>query len=151
MTPHIGRNPLFYMLLLPVAADLILTLAGQPAAYWQDYRRANEMSPAFFILTTHPLLFAAAGACYVAALYWGLRWLRAPLNLMAACGFLVGHTWGGSSWLESGLLRWSRSLAAAPWASFLAWGGLISYFVLVGICAGAALGVYLRRAGAVPE
>jgi hypothetical protein len=144
----IARNPLFFVFALPAVADLLLTLAGQAPAYWQDHRQANEMSPAYWLLAANPLWFVLLGAGYLVGLYWLVGRLRPPLNLMVACGFLVGHTWGSSTWLEPALTRIVAEGPDPHLTNVLIWSGMIAYFVLVGIAAGGALAQY--RAGALP-
>jgi hypothetical protein len=97
------RNPL-WLPLLPAAvclADVALTLAGQPAAYWRgDYAAVNEGNPLpRLFLERHPLAFAAGVAAYLAgltafALLAPRRWAA------AACLALVcGHGIGAAAWL----------------------------------------------------
>ena len=89
---------------LLLAADIVLTLVGQPREYWAgDYGTAVEANPiAFPFLLRSPWLFVAA------TVIWGLfvgtlvlAW-RHPTSAWVAVLVAVGHAIGGSSWL----VRW---------------------------------------------
>ena len=89
---------------LLLAADIALTLTGQPPAYWAgDYATAAEANPiAYPLLLRSPWLFV--GGTFV----WGLSlaavilaW-RHPAAAWVAVLAAVGHAIGGSSWL----VRW---------------------------------------------
>jgi hypothetical protein len=97
------RNPL-WLPLLPAAvclADVTLTLAGQPAAYWRgDYFQANEGNPLpRLFLQLHPAAFGLGALAYLGclvafALLAPRRW--AALVCLAVAG---GHAVGAASWL----------------------------------------------------
>jgi hypothetical protein len=84
--------------LLPWAADVAFTLAGQPATYWAgEYATAREANPlAAWWLEVHPLAFVL-GACLWAGMFSAfllVRGSRPPALLVA-----LSHGVGGSSWL----------------------------------------------------
>ena len=81
-------------------ADGFLTLWGQPGAYWSGgFAEVNEVNPlAAWLLTVHPLAFAASGAPYlllvvgaVMALPW--RWAAAVALVVASTHALGVGLW----------------------------------------------------------
>jgi hypothetical protein len=82
-------------------ADVVLTLVGQPAAYWAgNYGSVVEFNPIAY-------QFLAAGPvwCLLAAVVWllllgavVLAW-RHPVTDWIAYLLALGHAVGGSSWL----------------------------------------------------
>src|SRR5688572_28953523 len=90
------------------ALDGALTLAGQPAEYWQafdatgrpDAAPVYEVSPTFhYLLATHPLAFAAGGAAEIAVLVGLILLLPRPLALTLSLAAVIGHAWGSTTWL----------------------------------------------------
>jgi hypothetical protein len=82
------------------AADGLLTLWGQPAAYWSgDYAVVNEGHPmAAWFLSRHPLAFAAAGVPYLLLVALVVACLPRPWALLAAVGVAAGHAVGAAMW-----------------------------------------------------
>lgn len=82
------------------AADGLITLWGQPAAYWSEgFMEINEANPlGAWLLTVHPLAFAAAGVPY---LLWMLGVILA-LPRRWAIGFAAviaaSHAVGVGAW-----------------------------------------------------
>src|SRR5262245_55568262 len=80
------------------AADGLLTLWGQPPDYWSGgYSQVREGNPlAAWLLTVHPLAFAASGVPYLVlvvgvVLMLPRRWAAAvALGVTAAHAFAVG-------------------------------------------------------------
>lgn len=109
------------------AADVGLTLAGQPAEYWAgDYATAVEVNPvAYALLAVGPGVFVAFAVCWLAVLAAVvLRWPH-PLGGWLAVGVAIVHAIGGSSWLAHsggwGLVAASVYLAVAAQASTWCW------------------------------
>ena len=125
-----------------MATDLINTLVGQSSLYWQNYKNASEGSPGYFLLTIHPLVYVGAALLYLALCFWLSSWLKHPLNIMLAAALTAGHTWGSSTWF----IRWMylAGFESTRPLILLQWSIMIVYFVLIGICAGAALTQYMR-------
>lgn len=81
-------------------ADGVLTLWGQPAAYWSDgFVEVNEVNPlAALLMSIHPLAFAASGVPYL-LLVLGIvillprRWAAAVALVVAAT-----HALGVAFW-----------------------------------------------------
>jgi hypothetical protein len=91
------------------AADGFMTLAGQPAAYWEgDFAIVDELNPlAAWFLSLHPLAFAASGVPYlllVAALI-----VRLPRPWSAAVAVVIAATHA------LGVVLWSLILFQEPW------------------------------------
>ena len=97
------------LLLAVYAADIGLTLAGQPPAYWEgDYSLAEEGNPLVLpFLARSPWLFVAA------ALAWGavlgavvLLWHHRAGEWLAVMTTL-SHAFGGACWLARlGAVGW---------------------------------------------
>jgi hypothetical protein len=89
-------GPVFACLL-----DVLLTLRGQPDAYWHgDYEQVMELNPlGSWCLQWHPLLFAAGGLVWLAAVV--VLILRLPRHFALPLAFVVqaAHTLGAASWL----------------------------------------------------
>jgi hypothetical protein len=92
-------------LLLPdlglYAADVALTLAGQPAAYWGgDYSQAVEHNPlAYPILAWHPFGFIGAGLSWAVVFSAVIVLWRNRVSDWIAVLLAFGHAVGGSTWL----------------------------------------------------
>ena len=138
----VQANPLFFVFLLPMATDLIVTLVGQGPKYWHDYSQVNEMSPGYFLLAIHPLAYVGGALLYLALCYWLVSRLKHPLNIMLAVGLAVGHTWGSYTWFNMWLNPPNSTFTISR--SLPQWTLMIAYFVLIAICAGAALAQYMR-------
>ncbi len=137
-------NVLFFSFLLPLLTDEVLTLLGQDPFYWQSYHSANEISPAYFFLATHPILYILGAILWLLASYWIVKWLKYPLNMMFAIACIAGHGWGSTSWLERMLGNANLlSIANRPLIVF-SWALLVLYFVLIGVCAGLSFFAYIR-------
>lgn len=92
--------------------DGCLTLLGQPTAYWGgDFSTVNEGNPlAAWLLTVHPLAFAAAGVPYTLLVAGAILWLPWRWAEIAAVLVSLSHMFGVISW--SGLLA-SESFGAS--------------------------------------
>jgi hypothetical protein len=97
------------------AADVILTLTGQPASYWDgDYSTALEANPfAYPLLTRSPWLFAALAVVWMAILSCVILLWCHPVSGWLAIGLTVAHAIGGSSWLVQ--LGWWGIIAAGAY------------------------------------
>ncbi len=106
--------------LVPFAADVGITLAGQPKSYWTgDYTTAHEGNPlARWPLAYHPAAFVVAAvfaaAAYITVLVWGASWLA----LVLAFALVVGIHWlfvpGYSGWAGQG--TWLRRFSCCRWS-----------------------------------
>jgi len=108
--------------LLACAADVSLTLAGQPAGCWRgDRSQVMEFNPAArLLLIGHPMLFVVAGLLTSAAVVVVV--LRCNRRLAGGVSLLVtlGHTIAAGAWLaKQGPLGWCAAavlLLLAKWA-----------------------------------
>jgi hypothetical protein len=82
------------------AADGLLTLWGQPEAYWSgDFAKAREGHPvAAWFLTRHPLLFAAAGVPYLLLVAVAVMRLPRRVAAVLAAGVAAGHAFAVAAW-----------------------------------------------------
>ena len=82
--------------------DAALTLAGQPAQYWNGNRSfALEQCPAgYYLLTLHPAAFAIGTMLWVAAFVGVLLLLTDTLAVVTSIAVAFGHTACATSWLE---------------------------------------------------
>ncbi len=86
----------------PVLMDLVdagLTLALQPAEYWQSHAAANEASPLWALfLTTGPAAFAASVAAYLALVCACIVLAPKRVSLMISVVVCLWHVAGAWSW-----------------------------------------------------
>ena len=93
---------LCFVPVLLAALDGSVTLAGQPAAYWEgDHSRVLEGTPGFRILLTHgPDAYIAGLMVWVLA-FVGMILLLPSTPALAVClMFTLGHTIGAFSWIN---------------------------------------------------
>ncbi|MFO0796950.1 MAG: hypothetical protein U0804_05695 [Gemmataceae bacterium] len=118
-------------LLLPTAAltaaDVGLTLHGQPSAFWAgDTASAVEANPiAYPLLARGPAAFVAGAALWLVVLSAVVVMWRHPLARWLAVGVALAHAFGGACWLArigpGGLVAAVGYLAAAAQASAWCW------------------------------
>lgn len=120
---------LIFSFCLPALVDMIVTLAGQPRAYWSDFTKVSEGSPGgIALLTIHPLAFIGVFIIYLAIVTVIFRRWSNALTYIAGIAFFVGHAWGSSSWIPLFLGAYN-------------WYAMIAYFILISI----PLGCVLRK------
>lgn len=135
-------NPLFFSFLFPMLTDCILTLAGQDSSYWINFQSANEMSPAYFFMAVHPMLYIIGGIIWFIGLYWLFLRLKPPFNLIISCAFIAGNTWGSSTWITK-MMRETGILVSANRSSILSsWTIMIIYIIFIAIIAGISFNQY---------
>jgi hypothetical protein len=118
-------------LLAPVAAlcaaDVALTLTGQPHAYWaDDFGSAVEGNPLAAVVLRHsPGLFVGAAGCWLACLSVLIVFGPPRLAAWVAVVFAAAHAVGGASWLLASdarhVLATGAYLAAAAVAASWCW------------------------------
>lgn len=138
-------NPLYFSFLLPMIMDGLTTLVGQDGSYWLNFKSANEMSPAYFIMAAHPFFFILGAVVWFIGLYWVFKKLKHPINLVIACGFLAGNTWGSTSWMTRMMKNYGLLITTDRISILTAWTILIVYFLLIGICASLSISQYFRK------
>ena len=125
--------------------DGVLTLVGQSESYWSNFRLANEASPAYFFMAVSPGLYVIGALVWFVGLWFLFKKLGQPCNLMLAMTFLVGNTWGSSTWIMK-LIRESSWYAINDRSAILlAWVILASYFTVVSVNASFWLKKYFER------
>jgi hypothetical protein len=82
------------------AADGLLTLWGQPAEYWSGgFALVREGNPlAAWLLTVHPLAFAAAGVPYLLVVLGTVMALPRRWAAAAAVGIASAHAFAVGLW-----------------------------------------------------
>ena len=144
MPTFIRKNPLFFVFIFPIVLDTTLTLIGQDASYWRNFKTANEMAPVYLILAYSPILFIVGSLLWYIFLYWLVKKLREPLNLILALSLIVGHTVGSSSWIRKMLIESGTYLIGDRTSMTYSWLILVGYFMLVGIIGGLAVNSYIK-------
>jgi hypothetical protein len=82
------------------ALDTSLTLFGQPAGYWADYRCVNEASTTFnLLLQIHPVAFAAGTLVWAMLFVAVILLLPDFLALITSIVVTFGHAAGAATWL----------------------------------------------------
>ncbi len=123
--PSVRRSGwLLLPLWLTYAFDITMTLAGQPAAYWQgNYQSAIEANPlAAFLLHLGPMVFLGLAILWICAITMLVVSWRSWVTNWLAIGLTVGHALGGSSWF----------LRIGPWGIL----GSIAFLYLTSTIAG---------------
>ena len=82
------NNPLYFSFFIPMVMDGITTLLGQEESYWKDYKTVNEASPAYFVLKIHPFLFLIGGILWIVFMFWLIKRLDHPINIILSCFLL---------------------------------------------------------------
>lgn len=139
----IKRNPLFFMFFLPMSFDALLTVLGQAPEYWQNYYLVNEASPVYIVLTISPYLFLLLSALWIVGWYFLIRKLKFPFNLFFATFFLIGHSWGSSTWIKK--LIFHNILTANRSQITIYWFVLMGYFVICAFLATLSFWEFLKQ------
>ena len=139
------KNPLFFTFIFPLLADTTLTLVGQDASYWKNFKTANEMAPVYFILAFSPIVFIVGSLLWYVFLYWLIKKLKHPLNLIVALSLMVGHTVGSQSWIKKILYDSGIYVIGDRGSTNVAWLILVGYYVLVGTVASLAISAYIKN------
>jgi hypothetical protein len=81
-------------------ADGCLTLWGQPAVYWSGgFLEVSERNPlGAWLLTVHPLAFAAAGLPYLLLVLGTVMVLPRRWAVLTAVGIAATHAFGVGVW-----------------------------------------------------
>ncbi len=87
--------------LLTWAADISLTLAGQPPPYWAgNFAAVNEASPTFHgLLAIHPLAFVLGAAAWAGIFVAVILLLPDAAALIVSIAVTLGHAAGAATWL----------------------------------------------------
>ncbi len=137
-------NPLFFAFAFPAITDAVVTLVGQKPEYWNT-KIVNEASPAFFALQISPWLFVSGSGLWFIFWYHLFKRLREPGNLFLAILFIVGHSWGSSSWIWNLMKRNGVYTPSNQLSVIFVWGLVVLYFAIVALLATYSLKVYFSR------
>ncbi len=89
-----------WVMLLVMLIDTVCTISGQPAAYWQDHSKVNEIEPVTrFFLVWGVLPFAVGAVLYLVGAFSLVSVIPTRLALSLIFAFLLAHFWGATSWL----------------------------------------------------
>jgi len=141
----LSLNPLYFAFALPFFLDSTLTLLGQGSVYWHHPQLANESSPTYFVLALGPVIYVLFALCWAALLYGIMYTVKEPLNLIISMGLLIYHTQGSSAWLTLVIRRIGLGMFPHRMALLMSWSLMVTYFVLVGICAAYSVQIYHRN------
>lgn len=139
------KNPLFFSFFFPQLVDGGITLLGQNRQYWNSYQGANEWSPAYYFLAANPLIYILGAIVWFVGIYWIFKKLRGPFNLILACAFIAGNSWGSTSWIAKMLRENGLVDPLNRPVMFLSYFLLLLYFLLIGIFAAGSLREYFKR------
>ena len=141
----IQANPLYFSFLFPMLTDGIATLLGQDRSYWKNYKSAKEASPAYFFMAVHPVLYIVGAIIWFIGLYWIFMILPHTFNLIVACGFIAGNSWGSASWIAQILRKKGLYSPENRISILIFWTILVLYFLLIGIFATVFLSLYFQQ------
>lgn len=145
MKKIISKNPLFFMFFIPATIDTIVTLLGQDPAYWTNYKIINEASPVYFFLLASPFVYITGSVVWYIFWYWAFKRLKEPLNLGITILFLIGHSWGSSSWIRKFLFDSKIYNLSSQNSIMFGWSLIILYFITLSIIATYCLLIYMER------
>jgi hypothetical protein len=101
MKTDLGIKRLRWVMLAVMIFDLVITLAGQPASYWQKATTANEADPIVRLVMHHgivPLLLVSALYCIAILVTVSVLPNRSALVVLLL--FTFWHYYGASTWLQ---------------------------------------------------
>lgn len=145
MKKTISKNPLFFAFITPAVTDTILTILGQDPAYWTNHRIINEASPVYFFLLISPFVYIIGSLIWYIFWYWALKHLKEPFNLAVTLLFLIGHSWGSSSWIHKFLLDKRIYNLFSQNSIMFGWSLIILYFVVISSIATYCLRIYMNQ------
>jgi len=97
-----SKSIMLFPLIAVMLLDGALTLACQPAIYWQDYNLCNEVNPVGrALLSLNPVCFAAFFILYAFVVLFFVLKARKPINILLVAGVLAAHIHGSASWLPN--------------------------------------------------
>ncbi len=101
---HEGRVSRLQMCPGPVTiavADVLMTLYGQPVAYWANgYFIAHEDNPfTYWLLTVHPAVFVLGSLAWICCFILAILVLPLRAAQLLAFGVILGYSVGLSTWL----------------------------------------------------
>lgn len=81
--------------------DIVLTLAGQPPAYWKgSYAAVQEANPLARMLLVHnPATFGVAAFAWLGVCVFAIGKLPTASAVLLAFALSLGHAIGGATWM----------------------------------------------------
>lgn len=140
----IRKNPLFFALLFPAVVDGVVTLLGQSPQYWSGLGIVNEASPAYYFLLASPWAFILGSIIWFAFWYWAIKHLKEPLNFLVMFIFVIGHSWGSSTWILKMLWEADFYTFGSQISAMTVWAITIVYFIIVAGVASYCLHLYIQ-------
>lgn len=134
------KNSLLFIFLSPWVVDDIVTLLGQDASYWHGSLFINEGHPIYhYLLTLGVVPFLMGNIVELSIVYFFVKILPRPLNLMLSLGYGIGTVWSSSSWTFTIL---SKYFPGQEVNSFY-WN--CAYITLMAIITGYCVNVYIEQ------
>jgi hypothetical protein len=102
---HFWMTPRRFWLCLPPVllglGDHAITLAGQPASYWNNgFVETRELAPhGSWLLQRHPGWFLMFGLIWLGLCILLIRFLPRRAALAVSLAVVIGHAWGIGTWL----------------------------------------------------
>lgn len=125
--------------ILVMILDLVFTMAGQPARYWQNYGSFSEGSPLGQTLMLNPAYFILFFIFYLFFVILLASFLPRPFNIMIAIGFFLGHVWGSSTWLGTIFYK-----LTGDYFSGNIWYLNVGYFIFIAVISGFCISKWLK-------
>ena len=125
----LSKNNLLILtpVILVMILDLVFTIVGQSAFYWQNYGFFNEGSPLGQILMLNPAYLILFFIFYILFVIFLVEFLPKPFNIIVAVSFFLGHAWGSSTWVPAIFRKLTGVYTIDDW-----WL-IIGYFVIIAI------------------
>ncbi len=127
LAPDDIRRPLYrerWLLVIPPCVeflgDIVLTLWGQPAEYWNGTSNALEANPVgLYLLGIHPGAFIAGAAVYIVLFTIAIFLLPQRWAFLVSLALVIAHASGINSWLlmHSSLFEGVHNVFAATVAA----------------------------------
>lgn len=130
---------IFTPVILVMILDLVFTMVGQSASYWQNYSFFNEGSPLGQILMLNPIHFILFFIFYLLLIIFLVSFLPKPFNIIVAIGFFLGHVWGSSTWLGTIFYKLTGDYFTGN-----VWYLNIGYFIFIAVISGICIDRWLK-------
>ncbi len=133
------KNSLLFIFLTPWIVDTFVTLLGQDESFWHGSLFINEAHPIYhYLLTLGPIPFIMGNVVELSIVYFFVKILPRPINLMLALGYGTGTVWSSSSWTYTILSKF------LPGQEVNAFYYDCIYLILMGIIAGFCVNLYFE-------
>lgn len=134
------NNSLLFIFLSPWIVDSIVTLLGQDASYWHGSLFINEAHPIYhYLLALGPIPFLMGNVVEISVVFFFVKILPRPINLMLSLGYGTGTVWSSSSWTNAILSKFF------PGQEVNSFYYDCIYLTIMGIIAGLCVNVYFEN------